>query len=511
LENHRRVEGWGAPLREAAAGETVTHPTVAPEVGAAPATVGEYEVLGEVGRGGMGVVYRARQRGLNRLVALKMIRGGRGDERRFRHEAEAAARLDHPNIVPIYEVGEHDGRPYFSMKFTDGTDLGRAARDPAGPRAIARLMAEVARALHHAHQRGILHRDLKPSNILLDNDGRAHVADFGLAKRVEGDCAATLSGSVTGTPSYMAPEQAAAAPVLTTAVDVYGLGAILYELLTGRPPFRADTPLDTILQARTQDPPRPRSLNPRADRDLETICLKCLEREPARRYGSAEALADDLERWLAGEPIRARRAPAWERAAKWARRRPAPAALAAVAALLFVTALAAALWGWWQSALAQQAANDKADAEARARKAADDKAAAEKERADEAARSARYIDAHLTLERGTNRLEKGEVGPGLLWLVRAREVAPEGADELNRSLGLLLGGWGRRAASLAAFIPHDERVRVIAFSPTASSSRRPATAPPASGTPARARRSASRWRCPSPPGSSNSARTATPS
>jgi WD40 repeat protein/predicted Ser/Thr protein kinase len=460
LENHRRVEGWAAPLREAAAGETVTHPGAGADVAEAPATVGEYEILAEVGRGGMGVVYQARQRGLNRLVALKMIRGGGPeDERRFRHEAEAAARLDHPNIVPIYEVGEHDGRPFFSMKFIDGTDLGRAAaRGPATPRAIARLMADVARAVHHAHQRGILHRDLKPSNILLDKDGRPHVADFGLAKRVEGDSATTLSGSVTGTPSYMAPEQAAAAPALTTAVDVYGLGAILYELLTGRPPFRAGTPLDTILQARTQEPPRPRSLNPRADRDLETICLKCLERDPARRYGSAEALADDLERWLAGEPTLARPASAWEQLAKWAKRRPGVAALLGVAAALLVAVLGVLAWGWQQSA-------DKANAQAAARAAAEEKAEAEKRRAEEAARGERLVQAHLALEKGTNRLDRGEIAAGMLWLARGLEVAPDDAADLRRSLRTLLGGWTRDVPSLKAVDRHDQRVNTIAFSP----------------------------------------------
>jgi serine/threonine-protein kinase len=282
----------------------------------APATVGDdYEILEEIARGGMGIVYKARQKSLNRVVALKMVQPGRAKEDgdRFRQEAEAAAHLDHPHIVPIYEVGEDNGRPYFSMKFIDGVDLGEWLHDnrenlrsKAFLRTAVGQLAVVAKAVHHAHQRGILHRDLKPSNILLDQDGQPHVADFGLARRVDGDSAFTHSGAIAGTPSYMAPEQAAAAATLTTAVDVYALGAILYEVLTGQPPFRAETPLDTILQVRSQEPPRPRVLNTRIDRDLETICLKCLDKDPAHRYGSAEALADDLERWLQGEPIMAR-------------------------------------------------------------------------------------------------------------------------------------------------------------------------------------------------------------
>jgi WD40 repeat protein/tRNA A-37 threonylcarbamoyl transferase component Bud32 len=322
---------------------SVEAPTLGPTVppprsGTTVRYFGDYELLEEIARGGMGIVYKARQISLNRDVALKMILAGQlaseVDVRRFRAEAEAAANLDHPNIVPIYEVGEHDGQHYFSMKLVEGqslaADISHFLHDQ---RRSARLLTEVARAVYHAHQRGILHRDLKPANILLDSDSQPHVTDFGLAKRVEGDRALTQSGAIVGTPSYMAPEQASSKKLVTTAVDVYSLGAVFFEMLTGRPPFRAETPLDTVLQVVGKDPPRPRTLDPKIDRDLETITLKCLEKDPQRRYSSAQDLAEDVERWLHGEPIRARPATPWERALKWAKRRPALAGLVIVSVL----------------------------------------------------------------------------------------------------------------------------------------------------------------------------------
>jgi len=345
-DNFERLAGPPGPPEALAAQAVAEAATLAPgpTEGFAPGVrvryFGDYELLEEIARGGMGVVFKARQLSLNRTVALKMILAGQlasaEDVHRFRTEAEAAGNLDHPNILPIHEVGEHQGQHFFSMKLIEGGSLTQyLPRLTGDPRAAARLLATVARAVHFAHQRGILHRDLKPANILLDNEGQPYVTDFGLAKRVLADSQLTQSGVIVGTPSYMAPEQAAARKDLSTAADVYSLGAILYELLAGRPPFRAATPLDTILQVLDREPERPRASNPRLSRDLETVCLKCLEKDPARRYESAAALADDLERWLAGRPVSARPVGQFGRTWRWCRRNPAVATLtAAVAAAL---------------------------------------------------------------------------------------------------------------------------------------------------------------------------------
>jgi eukaryotic-like serine/threonine-protein kinase len=295
---------------------TPASPTGVTPESAAPVNLGkefgDYELLEEVGRGGMGVVFKARQKSLNRIVALKMILKGElasiADLARFRAEAESAARLEHPNIITVHEVNSIDGQAYFSMKYVEGKTLSSLLADgPLPPRDAARQVATIARAVDHAHQQGILHRDLKPSNVLLDAQGQLYVTDFGLAKRVEGGPSLTRSGAIVGTPSYMAPEQAAGSRgTLGPASDVYSLGTMLYELLTGRPPFQAASALDTIMMVLDQEPVPPRRLNPAVSRELEIICLKCLEKSPDQRYPTAAELADDLDAHLAGNPISAR-------------------------------------------------------------------------------------------------------------------------------------------------------------------------------------------------------------
>ena len=296
---------------------------------------GDYEIVREIARGGMGVVFLARQKSLNRPVALKMILAGQladgADILRFYLEAEAAANLDHPGIVPIYEVGHHEGQHYFSMGFVEGKSLSqRLADGPLASREAALLIGKVSEAIEYAHRCGVIHRDLKPSNILLDGHGNPRVTDFGLAKKIEGDSGLTGSGQIMGTPSYMPPEQAGGPRGnVGPPADVYALGATMYALITGRPPFQAANVMDTVLQVISDEPVAPRRLNPAVDRDLETICLKCLEKDPVRRYPSAAALGDDLRRYLGGEPIVARPATLWDRSSKWARRRPSIAGLVA--------------------------------------------------------------------------------------------------------------------------------------------------------------------------------------
>jgi serine/threonine protein kinase/tetratricopeptide (TPR) repeat protein len=316
-----------------------------------PGTLGDYELLEEIGRGGQGVVYRARQKSLNRTVALKVVRAGQSTTRarlkRFQLEAETAASLDNPNIVPIYEVGERNGSCYFSMKFIEGGPLDQLfKREPMPIRPAAELIARLARAVHYAHERGILHRDIKPGNILLDAKGEPHLTDFGLARLTETESTVTRTIETLGTPSYMAPEQALGNNnQLTSATDVYGLGAVLYHLLTGHPPFAGGTTYDTIRLLLETEPRQPRLWNPKIDRDLTTICLKCLEKDPQRRYPSALALAEDLDRWLKHEPIHARRTGIFGRGKKWVRRNPTTTLL-----LVSLTALAAAIgWNIWKS------------------------------------------------------------------------------------------------------------------------------------------------------------------
>lgn len=325
---------------------------------------GSYELLTEIGRGGMGVVYKARDVSLDRVVAIKMMLSAQfasgKDLERFHDEAKAIARFEHPNIVAIYEVGSHEGQPYFSMQWIDGCSLAARApsrQSPLSNREAAELLAKVARAVHHAHQRGILHRDLKPANILLDARGEPHVSDFGLARSLTAARDVTLPGAVLGSPSFMAPEQAAGKTgQITTATDIYSLGGILYFLLTGQAPFSEATPLETLRCVQAQDPVKPSAIRT-VDRDLETICLKCLRKEPQRRYASADALADDLGRWLCHEPIQARPVGTIDHIIMWAKRKPTVAASIGVAMLITALGFAAVLWQWRQAEEARRQAH----------------------------------------------------------------------------------------------------------------------------------------------------------
>jgi WD40 repeat protein len=414
-----------------------------------------FEVLSLLGRGGMGIVYRARQLGLNRVVALKRLAGDTGRAAgRWRAEAESLARLQHPNIVQVHDILEHDGATYLALELVEGGPLAAKLGKPQAPRETAELLAVLAEAVHHAHLHGVVHRDLKPDNILLQQEagrgfGTPKIADFGVAKRLAATAGETLEGDVIGTPSYMSPEQAAGrVEHIGPATDVYSLGVILYEMLAGHVPLQGPTTLDTLLRVRHDEPLPPRRLQAGIPRDLETICLKCLQKEPARRYVSAEELAADLRRFLAGEPIRARPTSLGRRLGKAVRRRPAVAALSAAVVVLTVLGFALVAWQW-------RRAEDKAAAEQRARQTAQDNEL----------RLTR-LSAGMGITEGVALCEKGEVGRGLLRLVRALELAVRAGDsDLERAARCNLAGWQPFVVRRRALLAHGHWVRGLAFSP----------------------------------------------
>jgi WD40 repeat protein len=432
-------------------------------------TIAGYEICGELGRGSMGVVYRAWQIALRRLVALKRVLAADaapGALARFRTEAEAVARLQHPNIVQVYEFGEEDGQPFFSMELVDGGTLAGLLRDgPMPVREAAELIATLARAIDYAHGRGVVHRDLKPANILIEGVGTAEsaivdaaaasprlpapdmrhhgakITDFGLAKLVAGGAGHTASGTLLGTPAYMAPEQAGEKGEIGPAVDTYALGAILYETLTGRAPFWADSVVDTLVQVRTQEPIPPRRLRPSVPRDLEVICLKCLEKNPAQRYASALELAADLDRFLRHEPIHARPIGRLARLGRWGRRNPALATVGAVAlALLIGVAAISASFGVYYAYAAKQLGTALAQSD--------------------------HLSAGLALDSGLNLCEQRDTGSGLLWLARSLELAAKTDDAaLERAIRINLSTWSDRFHPLRACLEHSAPVTAIAFSP----------------------------------------------
>jgi len=427
-----------------------------------PQRLGEYDLLEQIAQGGMGIVYRARDRRANRVVALKMILEGRfsGEwgRKRFRTEAEAVASLDHPNIVPVYEVGEADGRAYFTMKFVDGINLSRRLASGAiEPRAAATMMAKVARALHHAHERGILHRDLKPANILLDAQEEPFVTDFGLARRLSEESDLTQSGVLMGTPNYMSPEQASGKiREVTTASDVYGLGAMLFHMLTGAPPFASESPQQTVRLVLEQEPKRISAVFPRVDRDLETICLKCLEKAPGQRYSSALEFALDLERWLGNRTILARRSTAPERVVKWAQRRPVVAALLGAVVLTFFTGVAGVFFQWRKTEAARISAVHLGTLEAKARR-----------EAEAAYRSTTELLSQVELEKADGLLASGNSGGGLAYLARVLRRDPANAVASARIVSYL----SRRTIAVPELVVAGGEARVITTALTADHSR----------------------------------------
>jgi WD40 repeat protein len=429
-----------------------------------------FDVLAPLGRGGMGVVYQARQVGLNRLVALKQLRPGADrDLARLRVEARALARLQHPNIVQIYELLEHAGRAYLVLELVSGGPLSALLEGkPWPPRETAALVRTLAGAVQYAHERGVVHRDLKPANVLLGGDSSARetmdqsaplatpkITDFGIAKHLAGDPGETREGDVLGTPSYMSPEQAGGkVGEIGPPADIYSLGVLLYELLTGHVPLLGPTTIETLVLVRTEDPIPPRRLQPKVPRDLDTICLKCLEKEPARRYASAQELADDLGRFLDGEPIRARPTPRWERAWKWARRRPVVAGLSAALVAVLLLGFALIAWQW-------RRAEDKAEAEADARRLAQ-----ENERREQAARrQLEQLSAGISYNQGAALCDAGDVDRGLLWLARALELADRVGDPaLERVARRGLAAWHAWHVQPLATCRHQGYAWAVAFS-----------------------------------------------
>jgi WD40 repeat protein len=451
----RQPDGFLSSLRSLAGSAGATVPGLLGPTDL-PRQIGNYEILGELGRGGMGVVYKALDPRLDRIVALKILQGAAFAQEefraRFRAEATIVARLQHPNIVSILEIGEwrpatgEPPVPWFTLEYVGGGSLStRLAGKPQPPRQAAEWLLTLARAVHYAHGQGIVHRDLKPANVLLTADGRLKLCDFGVARLLAGSGVPTLSGMLIGTPEYMAPEQAAG-QAAGPAADVYALGATLYMMLTGRPPFQGASLPETLEQVRNQEPVPPRRLQPTVPRDLETICLACLHKDSRRRYASAGALAEDLERFLGGRTILARPAGVVERSWKWARRRPVEALLGLAVVVSTVLGFGGIAWQWCR-----------AEARASAERLA-------KQEAERTRRAAVVQQAELALDQGLSLCGRGEVGRGLVWLHRSLELATQAdAEYLDRAIRVNLADWQSQLILPRRQMRHPAPVLDLAF------------------------------------------------